>query len=75
LPNQPIIQDEAEVVMTPKVLKYLSLALVNTVEALENAIGKIELSPQLLELLKSVQQRQQSDAVEAAAKQQAEEKS
>ncbi len=61
--------------MTPKVLKYLSLALVNTVEALENAIGKIELSPQLLELLKSVQQRQQSDAVEAAAKQQAEEKS
>jgi hypothetical protein len=72
LPGQSIIQDEAEVVLVPKVLKFLALALAHSVENLEVAIGKIDLPPDALEALKTVADQQSRDAV--AAKTQMEEK-
>jgi hypothetical protein len=49
IPDQGIIQDEVEVVLTPATLKVLKLAMDDTLEAVEKAIGSIQLPPEIME--------------------------
>lgn len=74
LPSQSIIQDESEIVVTPKVLKFLSLAIAQTIDQLEAVLGKIELPPPALEFLAKVKEQQEKDTAEAKSKVQAEAK-
>ena len=53
IPNQTIVQDEVEVVLTPQVFKILSLALPEVLGNLEKVCGEIAVPSETLEMLKS----------------------
>jgi hypothetical protein len=67
IPNQTVIQDEVEVVLTPAVFKFLSLALTGAVQNIEKVFGEIKLLPGMLDGLKVAAEEAEKETVEAKA--------
>jgi hypothetical protein len=64
-PSQHLIIDEVEVVITPTMLKLLSLAIADNIEAHETATGKtIELPQQLLDAMAEQKAKRRADLTE-----------
>jgi hypothetical protein len=64
-----ILQDEVEVVLTPTTLKLLKIALDDNVEAIEKAIGTIQLPQEMLEAI-AEQKAKANEAVESGGSRQ-----
>ena len=62
-----ILQDEVEVVLTPLTLKLLKIALDDNLEAIEKAIGTIQLPQEMLDAL-AEQKAKANQAVESAGR-------
>jgi hypothetical protein len=63
IPNdQAILQDEVEVVLTPLIMKVLRLALEDTVEAIEKAIGVIQLPQEVVEAVAAAKAKATAEA-------------